>query len=428
MASTTFVISPYLQSAQTSDYLEENRFIEAIELAKAISLKVIYSEKISLRKFTPASFMGKGKIEEIGEIVEEKEPDVIIMNCALTPVQQRNLEKAWKAKVIDRTGLILEIFGERAQTKEGQLQVELAALEYQRSRLVRSWTHLERQRGGAGFMGGPGETQIEIDRRLIGERITSIKNDLDKIRKNRDLQKSARDKIPYPAIAIVGYTNAGKSTLFNKLTKSKILAKDMLFATLDTTMRGLKLPSGIKAILSDTVGFIVDLPTNLVAAFRATLEQLNYADIILHVQDISSPDHEEQRKSVEDILKSFDISPDAEHVIHIYNKIDLLADADKEEYLRFIKPNEVYCSAVSGEGLEEILTRIDDRLKKDFENVAIQVDAANGKIISWLHKNSDILKTQSKKEKMLFTLSIHPRELGKLKRAFESDEYKIAFV
>lgn len=430
MADAAFIIHPYLNKAETDLHDEEYRAQEANELARAISLKVGHSLMISLRNHTPSTYIGKGKIEDIKALIEaaeekDKAPAVIIMNCALTPVQQRNLEKAWRVKVIDRTGLILEIFGERAKTKEGQLQVELAALDYQKSRLVRSWTHLERQRGGAGFMGGPGESQIEIDRRLISERIVKIKEDIDKIRRNRDLQKKAREQIPYPMIAIVGYTNAGKSTLFNRMTNSKILAKDMLFATLDTTMRKLPLPSGIDAILSDTVGFISDLPTHLIAAFRATLEQLNYADIILHVQDISSPSHQSQRSNVEEILKSFNIAPDANHILHIFNKIDLLDADDRRDYLKFVRPHEVYCSALTGQGVETIGEVIDTLLQEDYNHVKLSLQATQGRAIAWLHGHADIIAQDIHDNTITLEFKIHPREWGKFRRLFEGEGYEI---
>lgn len=410
MTLKAFVIHPHLKSINEP---VEDKLAEAIELASAIELETIFSTDIPLRQQTPSTFIGKGWIENINIEINQEEggsPDVIIMNCSLSPVQQRNLEKAWDTKVIDRIGLILEIFGARAQTKEGKLQVELAALEYQKSRLVRSWTHLERQRGGTGKTGGPGERQIEIDRRLISERIIQIKKDIEKIRQNRDLQQKARDKVPYPVVAIVGYTNAGKSTLFNKLTHSKILAKDMLFATLDTTMRKLDLPSGQSVILSDTVGFISDLPTHLVVAFRATLEQLDYADIILHVQDISAPSHESQKQDVLKILKDFDIELDDRRLINVYNKVDKLEKDDKEDLMRVIKPNEVYTSAIKNTGLDTLIEKIEAFLQQGFQIETLTLSHKQGKELNWLHEHADILENEATEQGTALKIKIHPRD------------------
>jgi len=320
-----------------------------------------------------------------------------VMDCALGPIQQRNLEKAWSTKVLDRTGLILEIFGRRAKTKEGALQVELAHLNYQRSRLVRSWTHLERQRGGFGFMGGPGETQIEADRRLIGDRITRIENELKKVQATRRLHRAGRKRVPYRVVALVGYTNAGKSTLFNRLTRADVQAADMLFATLDPTLRAIALPHGGKAMLSDTVGFISNLPTQLVAAFRATLEEVLAADVILHVRDISHEDAEAQQHDVETVLGQLGIDPDAsDNLIEVWNKIDRL-DAAAQENLRNIaarRPAERPCllvSAETGEGVEALLQTIEDRLAAARITLDLTIDASDGAGISWLHRNAEVL-------------------------------------
>src|SRR5476649_1887647 len=308
------------------------RLAEAVGLTAAIHLDVVVAEIAPLARPVPATLLGTGKVEEIAILAKDQEPDVIIVNAHLTPVQQRNLEKAWNSKVLDRTAVILEIFGERAATREGRLQVELAHLNYQRSRLVRSWTHLERQRGGFGFLGGPGETQIESDRRAIGERIVRIKKELEGVKRTRALGRQARQKVPFPVIALVGYTNAGKSTLFNQLTESKVLAKDLLFATLDPTMRGLKLPGGGKAILSDTVGFIADLPTELVAAFRATLEEVLAAELIVHVRDAAHDESAAQKADVLNVLTALGVPPDRP-VIEVLNKIDLLEPEQRKGLL-----------------------------------------------------------------------------------------------
>ena len=319
------------------------------------------------------------------------------MDCALSPIQQRNLEKAWNTKVLDRTGLILEIFGRRAKTKEGALQVELAHLNYQRSRLVRSWTHLERQRGGFGFMGGPGETQIEADRRQIGDRITRLENELKKVQATRRLHREGRKRVPYRVVALVGYTNAGKSTLFNRLTRSEVQAADMLFATLDPTLRALHLPHGGKAMLSDTVGFISNLPTQLVAAFRATLEEVLEADVILHVRDISHEDADPQQRDVDAVLRQLGIDPEAGgRILEVWNKIDRLSPEERANFRKIAarRPPEHPCflvSAASGEGIDTLLTAIEDRLASSRTTLALSIDASDGAGISWLHRNAEVL-------------------------------------
>jgi len=316
-----------------------------------------------------------------------------VMDCALSPVQQRNLEKAWGAKVVDRTGLILEIFGRRAQTREGSLQVEHAHLTYQKSRLVRSWTHLERQRGGFGFLGGPGESQLETDRRLIEERIARIEDELEKVKRTRQLHRDSRKRVPYPIVALVGYTNAGKSTLFNRLTRARVLSADMLFATLDPTMRALDLPHGAKIILSDTVGFISDLPTTLVAAFRATLEEVVAADVILHVRDVSHEDSEAQSQDVEIVMRQLGIEP-GEQVIEVWNKIDCL-DGETRERLGHLADRAgrraVAVSALTGEGIERLLSEIEGRIASTRTVLDLVLDGADGAGISWLHRNTEVL-------------------------------------
>ncbi len=325
MGTTAFVIHVEPKNRSRKDEALRDataRLEEAVGLTAAIHLNVVQALVAPLARPTPGTLLGTGKVEEIAVLARDQEPDVIIVNAHLSPVQQRNLEKAWNSKVLDRTAVILEIFGERAATREGRLQVELAHLNYQRSRLVRSWTHLERQRGGFGFLGGPGESQIESDRRLIAERIVRIKAELEKVKKTRSLGRQARRRVPFPVVALVGYTNAGKSTLFNRLTESEVLAKDLLFATLDPTMRGVKLPQGTRIILSDTVGFIADLPTELVAAFRATLEEVLAADVIVHVRDTA---HEETAAQKADVLAVLDELGAADRpMLEVLNKIDLL--------------------------------------------------------------------------------------------------------
>ncbi|MGY3452742.1 GTP-binding protein HflX [Bradyrhizobium sp. USDA 4353] len=333
------VVGPYLRARRGDDAQSahadmrdfEARIDEAAGLARAIDLQVVESILAPIGQIRPATYLGKGKVDEIAGVIASQAAELVVMDCALSPIQQRNLEKAWNTKVLDRTGLILEIFGRRAKTKEGALQVELAHLNYQRSRLVRSWTHLERQRGGFGFMGGPGETQIEADRRLIGDRITRLENELKKVQATRRLHRAGRQRVPYRVVALVGYTNAGKSTLFNRLTRADVQAADMLFATLDPTLRAISLPHGGKAMLSDTVGFISNLPTQLVAAFRATLEEVLEADVILHVRDMSHEDAEAQQHDVELVLSQLGIDPEAtDSIIEVWNKIDRLDEAARE--------------------------------------------------------------------------------------------------
>ena len=375
----------------------EARLDEAKGLARAIDLVVADALIAPLSEIRPATYLGKGKVEEIVGLVTGHDIELVVMDCALSPIQQRNLEKAWNTKVLDRTGLILEIFGRRAKTKEGALQVELAHLNYQRSRLVRSWTHLERQRGGFGFMGGPGETQIEADRRQIGERITRLENELKKVQATRRLHREGRKRVPYRVVALVGYTNAGKSTLFNRLTRADVQAADMLFATLDPTLRALHLPHGGKAMLSDTVGFISNLPTQLVAAFRATLEEVLEADIILHVRDISHEDSEAQERDVDAVLRQLGIDPDASgRILEVWNKIDLLSLEERDNLRKIAarRPPERPCflvSAATGEGIDALLVAIETQLATTRTTLNLSIDASDGAGISWLHRNAEIL-------------------------------------
>ena len=374
----------------------DDRLAEARGLAQAIDLYVREAVIVPVPAPRPATLFGSGKVREIAEQIADAKVELAIVDHAVTPVQQRNLEREWNCKVLDRTGLILEIFGRRAQTREGSLQVELAHLTYQRSRLVRSWTHLERQRGGFGFLGGPGETQIETDRRLIQERIEKIRDELDIVVKTRTLHRAGRQRVPYPVVAIVGYTNAGKSTLFNRVTGAGVLAEDQVFATLDPTMREVRLGSGQRVILSDTVGFISDLPTMLVAAFRATLEEVIEADLVLHVRDISHPEHEAQRVDVEHVLQDLGIDTESAgtNVMEVWNKIDRLAEQTREELTNAApraahKP--VLVSAVTGEGIDVLLAAIDARLAENNRTLTIEVPAEAGALMHWLHGNTEVL-------------------------------------
>ncbi|WP_245294155.1 GTPase HflX [Methylobrevis pamukkalensis] len=384
----------------------EARVAEAVGLARAIDLEIVGQHPVRITNPRPATLLGEGKVEEIRLAIEEGEVTLVVVDHALTPIQQRNLEKAWNAKVVDRTGLILEIFGARARTREGSLQVELAHLNYQKSRLVRSWTHLERQRGGFGFLGGPGETQIEADRRLLQERIAKIEGDLDKVRQTRDLHRRNRKKVPHPVVALVGYTNAGKSTLFNRLTEADVLAKDLLFATLDPTLRRIKLPHGAEIILSDTVGFISNLPTHLVAAFRATLEEVIEADVILHVRDISHEDTEAQSEDVAEVLRLLEVEiGETGRMIEVWNKIDVI-DPDRRERLleaasaatppaggadasKVTAPIPV--SALTGEGMDALLAAIEERLVGDHPVYDLKLDPSDGEGFAWLHRNAEVL-------------------------------------
>ena len=379
------------------------RLEEALGLAAAIDLDIVHSEIVNLADPKPATLIGSGKLDELAAIVKEKQAEVAVVDHPLTPVQQRNLEKALDAKVLDRTGLILEIFGERARTREGTLQVELAHLEYQRGRLVRSWTHLERQRGGAGFLGGPGETQIEADRRLLQEKIVRLKRELEQVRRTRELHRAKRQKVPYPVVAIVGYTNAGKSTLFNRLTGASVLAQDMLFATLDPTLRRLRLPLGTDIILSDTVGFISDLPTHLVAAFRATLEEVVEADLVIHLRDISDPDTLAQAEDVERILADLGVdASDARRVIEVWNKIDLL-DADGRAHLADIagrNPDQppVAVSAATGEGIGDLVALIEARLAGGTTVVEVAVRSDQLQLTDWLYRSGSVLSRTDRED------------------------------
>ena len=395
----------------------EARLAEAVGLAASIGLVVVHEAIVPLRAKRSATLLGTGQAETQGHAIEQQQVAVAVVDSQLSPVQQRNLEKAWGCKVIDRTGLILDIFGERATTREGALQVELAHLDYQRSRLVRSWTHLERQRGGFGFLGGPGETQIEADRRLIDDRMVRLKRELESVRRTRGLHRDARKRTPFPTVALVGYTNAGKSTLFNALTGAEVSARDQLFATLDPTMRGLTLPSGRRAILSDTVGFISELPTELVAAFRATLEEVSEADIILHVRDASHPDTLSQRADVEAVLQGLvqdgTLDPDWRlRTIEVLNKADLLGGIRNVT----VKSGGIAVSAITGEGLDALMQMIDARIAAAMEVIDYAIPAADGAKLAWLYQHGEVISRTDDDELVRVQVRLLPADRARFEQ------------
>jgi len=390
---------------------------EAVGLAASIGLVVVHTAILPLRQRRPSTLLGEGQMEAQHALIDEHHVSVVVVDATLSPVQQRNLERAWGCKVIDRTGLILDIFGERAATREGTLQVELAHLEYQRSRLVRSWTHLERQRGGFGFLGGPGETQIEADRRLIGERIVKLKRELEQVRRTRGLHRSARKRVPFPVVALVGYTNAGKSTLFNALTGAEVAARDQLFATLDPTMRGLRLPSGRRVILSDTVGFISELPTELVAAFRATLEEVAEADVILHVRDAAHPDTVAQRVDVLAVLDNMaregTLDEDwPQRTIEVLNKADLLGGAAGVSG----REGAVVVSAITGEGLDDLRDAIDARIAAGMELADYELPPDDGARLAWLYQHGEVIGRDDGEAAIHVTVRLLPADRARFER------------
>jgi GTP-binding protein HflX len=417
------VLHPYLRTAVGGAGIRtpQARLDEAVGLAGAIDLQIVHKAVLPVRQWQPSSLIGQGAVENLGQIIEQMHVEVAVIDATVSPVQQRNLERAWKCKVIDRSGLILEIFGERARSHEGRLQVELAALTYQRSRLVRSWTHLERQRGGFGFLGGPGESQLEMDRRLIGDRIVKLRQDIDGIRRTRNLQRHARKRVPYPAIALVGYTNAGKSTLFNRLTRASVVAADQLFATLDPTVREIVLPSGRKAILSDTVGFISDLPTQLVAAFRATLEEVTEADLIVHVRDLHHPDSEAQRADVHTVLEELGLGERLQHsTIEALNKIDLLdcqqgLPLEYRQWRNGATAKSVAVSAVTGEGCDQLLALIGACLGGDRELVELDVPMSDGAGLAWLYAHGEVLRRVDSEAAAHVAVRLSPADLGRFR-------------
>ncbi len=430
------VIEPALRRtaahATFADRTPAARLDEAVGLARAIDLDVEQSGIVMLNAVRPATYLGKGKVEEIAGLIKTHEAGIVVMDCALSPVQQRNLEQAWSAKVVDRTGLILEIFGRRARTREGALQVEHAHLTYQKSRLVRTWTHLERQRGGFGFLGGPGETQLEADRRMIEERLAKIEAELAKVKRTRELHRESRRRVPYPIVALVGYANAGKSTLFNTMTKARVLSTDMLFSTLDPTLRAVELPHGARVILSDTVGFISDLPTMLIAAFRATLEEVIEADVILHVRDISHEDAAAQLQDVENILRQLGIASrrgahEKPALIEVWNKIDRL-DADgraRAQNLAERRPADerpVLVSAATREGLDTLGAAIEARLAAGRVLIELLVEGSDGAGTSWLHRHTEVIRKEVDKKsgRIAMTVRVDPAKADAVRAKFRS--------
>ncbi|MDH3739890.1 MAG: GTPase HflX [Alphaproteobacteria bacterium] len=399
----------------------ESQLDEAVGLAEAIDLTVAHREAVGLSRIIPSSYLGRGVVERFHDLISALEVDVVVIDAMLSPVQQRNLERQLAAKVIDRTGLILEIFGARARTHEGRLQVELAALDYQRSRLVRSWTHLERQRGGFGFLGGPGERQLEMDRRLIGDRIAHIRRELETVKRTRSLHRAARRRVPYPIVSLVGYTNAGKSTLFNRLTDADVFAEDQLFATLDPTMRAVDIPSGHRIVLSDTVGFISQLPTHLVAAFRATLEEVAEADVIVHVRDISHPESDAQKADVLEVLAEMGLGDDR-RIVEVMNKTDLLEPDEKEILAEKLARDRdaVAVSAITGEGCADLLALLSKILSEGRFCHRFQLDVSDGAALAWLYAHGHVVDRQECERHVTVEVSLEPADAARFERRFSA--------
>ena len=429
-AAAALVLHP--QTPDAARARASARLEEASGLAEALDLIPVEARIEPVRRIDPGAYFGRGKLSQLAEEVAERETAVIIIDAALSPVQQRNLEKALNAKVVDRTGLILEIFARRAQTREGRLQVELARLTYERSRLVRTWTHLERQRGGMGFMGGPGETQIETDRRILSDKMTKLRRELEEVKRTRALHRKRRKAAPWPTLALVGYTNAGKSTLFNRLSDAKVLAKDMPFATLDPTTRAIRTPSGRKILISDTVGFITDLPTELIAAFRATLEEVTEADVLVHVRDMSDPSADACRTEVEAVLKALGAGAEnGQPVIEAWNKADRLDQDDHDDLVwsaglppRDDQPHAVVTSALTGEGIDRLMARVEETLSAEDAVLHLRIAPQDGAALAWAHENGEILEERMERDDgVIFAfVRLSQPDAGRFRRRFQGLE------